>query len=379
MVRFSHNQYPPGIRTQLIWRAEFEGFVFFMITRESIYYINLRQAYSFHPSYANRISSRTVLFTSVPTEYLNEAKIRRMFGANRVQNVWISTDVSELADKVKERNSAAMKLEGAEIKLIRSANEARLKSLKKGGSVAEESAAQGTEVDDESGSAAARWLKKSDRPTHRTKFLIGKKVDTIDWCRSEIERLTPEIEHLQARHRTGDAKLVSAVFVEFYKQADAQDAFQARKLYLLIYLALFRAGILVVLCLSVRSQREANGQAVAHNLPLHMSPRYVGLDPTSIIWSNLRIIWWERIVRNFATIAFVCVLIIFWAIPVAFVGAISNLNYLENKLPWLKFINNLPSVLLGLITGLLPVVLLAVLMALLPIILRRKSHLSAFE
>lgn len=43
----------------------FFSFVIFMITRESIYYINLRQAYLLSPLYAARLSSRTVLFTSV--------------------------------------------------------------------------------------------------------------------------------------------------------------------------------------------------------------------------------------------------------------------------------------------------------------------------
>lgn len=43
----------------------FFGFVIFMITRESIYYINLRQAYLLSPLYSARLSSRTVLFTSV--------------------------------------------------------------------------------------------------------------------------------------------------------------------------------------------------------------------------------------------------------------------------------------------------------------------------
>lgn len=142
----------------------------------------------------------------------------------------------------------------------------------------------------------------------------------------------------------------------------------------------FKCGFWYLLCLYIyiRIQKKVlltnQKNPVTHNLPLHMSPRYIGLDPTSIVWSNLRIIWWERIMRNFATIGFICVLIIFWAIPVAFVGTISNINYLESKLPWLKFINNLPSVLLGLITGLLPVVLLSILMALLPIVLRRKSR-----
>lgn len=201
-----------------------------MITRESIYYINVRQAYALSPPYANRISSRTVLFTSVPQEYLSEAKIRRMFGDDRVQNVWVATDVKKLDEKVQEREKAAMKLEAAEISLIKMANKERQKSMK--GQPAEEEMAHldNTVEDDrdaESGSVAARWVKANKRPTHRLKFLIGKKVDTINWARSEIERLTPEIEELQARHRAGDAKLVSSVFVEFYTQTDAQSAFQS--------------------------------------------------------------------------------------------------------------------------------------------------------
>lgn len=43
----------------------FFSFIIWMITRESIYYINLRQAYLLSPLYAARLSSRTVLYTSV--------------------------------------------------------------------------------------------------------------------------------------------------------------------------------------------------------------------------------------------------------------------------------------------------------------------------
>jgi hypothetical protein len=205
------------------------GFVFYLVTRESVYYINLRQAYAFSPAYANRISSRTVLFTAVPDDYLDEAKLRRMFGAERIKHVWIATDVSKLEDKVKEREKAAMKLEGAEIKLIKQANAARLKSSKKGGNASEEDVRHldSTADEDESGSVAARWLQQKKRPTHRLKFLIGKKVDTINWARAEIERLTPEIEELQARHRAVDVKKVSAVFVEFHTQSEAQAAYQS--------------------------------------------------------------------------------------------------------------------------------------------------------
>ncbi|KAJ5946818.1 hypothetical protein N7454_003657 [Penicillium verhagenii] len=312
-------------------------FIFVMITREHMFFINLRQAYLFSPAYASRISSRTVLFSAVTEDYLNKDKIRGIWGASKVKNVWLATDTSDLEDKVKERDAAAMKLEGAETKLIMLANKARAKALKKQG-IPEDGNAEETvgQFDDESGSVAARWVEAKDRPTHRLKMLIGEKVDTINWARSEIERLSPEIEELQAKHRSGDAKLVTSVFVEFFNMSDAQAAYQS----------------------------------VTHNLPLHMTPRYIGLDPTQIVWSNLRIKWWERVIRHGATTAFVIALIVFWAIPTAVVGCISNINFLVEKLPWLGFINDIPSVIRGVITGLLPSVLMAVLMALVPIIMR---------
>lgn len=101
-----------------------------------------------------------------------------------------------------------------------------------------------------------------------------------------------------------------------------------------------------------------------------MSPRYIGAVPSDIIWSNLRIKWWELILRNIATLAFVVTLIVFWTVPVAFVGSLSNITSLENKAHFLRFINHIPSVIRGVVTGLLPSVLLGILMALLPIVLR---------
>jgi hypothetical protein len=315
----------------------------FMITRESIFYINLRQAYLMSPAYSTKLSARTVLFTAVPDEYLNEAKLRAALGEHVVR-VWFPTNTKELDELVEEREKTAFKLEGAETKLIKLANAARLKSIKKGAEHHEEENV-GVEHDSAPGSAAARWLTPKDRPTHKLKFLVGKKVDTISWSREELERLAPKIQEEQDRHRSGDAAKVRAVFVEFDSLREAQAAYQS----------------------------------LTHHQVLTMAPRYTGVHPLDVIWSNLKIRGWERFVRLAATIAFVVALIIFWSIPVAFVGAISNINYLIEKLPWLSFINNLPAKLLGLITGLLPVVLLSLLMSLLPPFLRCKYSPSFFS
>ena len=319
------------------------GFVFYMVMRESIYYINLRQAYLLSPLYANRISSRTVLFTSVPKDYQDEGKLRRMFGP-QVKNLWIANDTKLIEEKVEERDKVAMKLEAAEVKLIKMANTNRLKAIKKG-THQEESVGVNDNLDGESGSIASRWVEPKKRPTHRLKFLIGKKVDTINWCRSELERLIPEVDRMQNSFRRGEGTFVPAVFIEFYTQTEAQAAYQS----------------------------------LAHHQPLHMSPRFIGINPEEVIWKNLKITWAMRIVRNIATMTFVGALIIFWAIPVAFVGIISNIKALSapgSPVKFLSFINKIPPSILGVVQGLLPSILLAVLMALLPIILRLMAKLG---
>lgn len=315
------------------------GFVMYLIFRECIYFINLRQAFLISPLYGNRVSSRTVLFTSVPDNYLDERTLRKVFG-NSVQHIWITCVADDLEKLVKERDKAAFKLEKAEVKLIKLANKERIKALK--GASGDEQNLQ-SPLDAESGSIAARWVPLKKRPSHRTGLLglIGKKVDTIDWCRSELTRLVPETEAAQAEYRSGSAKKVPAVFIEFKSQAEAETAFQV----------------------------------VTHHTGLQMSPRYIGITPQDVVWSSLTLPWWQRLVRRYAVLAFIAVLIIFWAVPVAVVGLISNVNYLE-KLSFLTWLTKIPTIIMGVVTGLLPSVALSVLMSLVPVIMRLCAKLS---
>ncbi|EWC48664.1 hypothetical protein DRE_01886 [Drechslerella stenobrocha 248] len=309
----------------------FFGFVMFTIYREMMHFVAVRQAYLCSKMYANRISARTLLLTSIPDEYLSVPHLLKLF--DNVARIWINTEVKELEETVEERDKLALKLENAEVKYIRTADKNRRKAIKKDGEAA---------GDAEVGSVGARWVPAKERPTHKLKFLIGKKVDTIDWSRAELKSLNAKIQDLQARQRTDKVEQTNSAFIEFTTQQAAQIAFQ---------------------CL-------------ASNLPLHMAPRYIGITPDEIVWSNLRLKWWERLVKITLVTAFLVALVVFWSVPVAVVGTISNINYLTCQLPWLSFINKIPSAILGVITGLLPAVMLAVLMALLPIILRMCARIT---
>lgn len=263
--------------------------------------------------------------------------MRAMLGSS-VRRVWFARDTKDIDDKVEQRDKAAMKLEGAETKLIQTANGARLKDEKKGGRQASDEGA----LEAGAGSVAARYLDPKKRPTHRLKPLIGKKVDTIDWCRSELKNLVPEVDRMQAEHRSGNCKMSSSAFVEFETLSEAQAAYQS----------------------------------LTHHQVLQMAPRFTGMTPEDVIWGNLNIKPLERVIRSLVTIGIVVALIVFWTIPVAVIGAISNINYLTKLVPAFKFVLDLPSQLEGVITGLLPVILLAVLMALLPIFLRLMARMG---
>lgn len=299
-----------------------------MITRETIYFINLRQAFLMTPRNASRISSRTVLFTDVPDEYLNERSLRTI--CSSVRRIWLATDCYKLAKVVEEREDAALKLETAEIELCRKANKERLKHK----TPLSHSEGHDPEMN---GSCAAKWIKHSQRPTHRLRFL-GKKVDSINWTRAALPGLIEAVQTAQTAHRNGEKKYIGAVFVEFETQRAAQVAFQL----------------------------------TAHELPLKMQARCIGVPPSQILWENLGMKAWQRMTRGIWATVFVAAMVIFWSFPVALVGLLSNIDYLTNKISWLGFINRMPEVILGAVKGLLPTVMLALLVMAVPILLRRE-------
>lgn len=309
----------------------FLGFVSFMVVRERMVFIGLRQAYFLFSVRAKRLTSRTVLFMNIPKDQQSEQALKNIFGAD-VRNVWIATDTEKLEESVQDRNKAALKLEAAQVKMSKQANKLRIDAEKKN-----------PESRNEQRDPNA-WIENKKRPTHRLKPIIGKKVDTVNWSRAEIPRMNKDIAREQAQHQSTNATTVSAAFVEFTSQAAAQRAFQ-------------------LAAKSIKQKKQ-------------FQPRYIDVDPNEVIWKNLKVSWASRKIKlSIATTIFVLI-VIFWTPIIAFVGALTNINYLTNLVPFLSFINDIPSVILGVVTGLLPTIVLAVCIMLVPIICRALAKLA---
>ncbi|GAO52273.1 DUF221-domain-containing protein [Saitoella complicata NRRL Y-17804] len=316
----------------------FIGFVLYMFYRELVHYKNTRFAWLRSREHSGLASARTLLVTNVPDELSTEEKIKERFGQDKVKKVFLVRDMTKLLDDVQTRDKNAAKLETSVSSLIKMA----LKNARKNKNI--------KGVDAESGRIADRYVPAKKYPTHRLPVwkipfalpLIGKKVNSIDYCTEELARLNPEIA--EGQQREDSYELIGAAFIEFHRQADMHRTFF-----------------------------ELSGRKVATSI---LPPSHLETDPRDIVWSNLGPSPHVLFVKKIVAYGAICWLIVFFAIPVAFVGSISNLTYLTNKAPWLNFIYKLPSALLGLITGLLPSVMLAVLMALVPVFMRLAAKIG---
>jgi hypothetical protein len=194
------------------------------------------------------------------------------------------------------------------------------------------------------------YLKPKDRETMRVPLfnkswwpslpLIGRKVDTIYYCRKELARLNAEIADDQAHEER--FSLMNSAFIQFNHQVAAHMA-----------------------C-----------QSVSHHIPRQMTPRTVEVNPNYVLWDNLSMKWWERYLRMTGVIVLIVGLIIFWGIPVSFTGLLSQIKTLTDNFHWLRWINDLPAWLISFIQGVLPPLFLAILFAVLPITLRFLAGLT---
>ncbi|KAF3935384.1 hypothetical protein ABW20_dc0101255 [Dactylellina cionopaga] len=194
-----------------------------------------------------------------------------------------------------------------------------------------------------------KYIQPKDRETMRVPVaswmpsmpLVGRKVDTIYYCRQQLALLNETIPRDQAAPEK--FPLMNSAFLQFQSQIAAHMACQATN----------------------------------HHVPLRMAPRYLEVSPTDVIWENLHMRWWDRYLRYGASNAAVVGLILAWSIPMVFVASLSQISTLANEVKWLAWLKDTPPVLLSIIQGLLPPLLLSLLTAVfVPLLLRLLAKYS---
>lgn len=313
----------------LVLAYVFTFYVLYLLKVEIEAFITKRQAFLTSSNYCARPESRTVLLTGIPNDLLDADALRQFAshlpgGARRV---WVARDIKDLPEIFERQQTAFSKLEGAYASLISIVHKAHKKSQKN---------SKGVPQVTEDGQEWSKYIPRSKRPTHKLGFLglVGKKVDSIDWATEEILETSKELT--DRRSHMEDYKPVNAAFIEFNNLMAAH---------------LFN-------------------QSLAHHTPLKMNGKWLDVASEDVIWGNLNMNPFQARIRAVISWAITIALVVYWALPVAFVGMISNVNSLCSKVSWMAWLCKLPTPIPGIIQGILPPAGMAILFIVLPIFLR---------
>ncbi|KAG8794462.1 hypothetical protein FRC12_024241 [Ceratobasidium sp. 428] len=275
--------------------------------------------------------ANTVLITGVPKKFLDEQALTQLF--QHVPGGVKKVDLKELPDIYDRRLAASKKLETAEFKLLalatklhREHKDTLAKASKKGKNATSVKPVVPADVKS-STHLADRLVPRNQRPSHRLppfKWLpfglpfMGQKVDTIEWARREV--VEAEKELMEGRRKL--AEDVNNVGVDMDEN----------------YPPLNSAFILF----NQQIGAHIAAQITVHNEPYRMTEKYTEVAPADVIWGNLGINPYEARIRRVISYAATAALIIFWTIPVAFVGIVSNVSQLCLRYRWLHWLCTLP-------------------------------------
>lgn len=372
--------------------------VCFIFFHEMKRYVEVRQSYLTSADHRARPSARTILVNSIPASLCTREKLRDLFFLfpGGVENVWVNRDLSSLAEKIDRRDAIHRKLEEAETLLVKATQRAwrkagkpvlrpdgvlevatsgyersksasgrrmprvpglsRMDSEKQGklsmrdsGDGSGGGGGGGGGTDCEKHDKVWPWweiLSSDDRPSHRLPLFglpwlpglapFSKRVDTIDWCREQLDAMNSEIELLQ-KNPEDRFPLLDSAFIQFNTQVAAHMACQSEIL----------------------------------RLPGQMTPRIIGFCPKGVIWANLGLSYRASWFRSMAAYGILLVMISLWSIPVAWTGALSQIDQLVEGSRWESLLEDRQMLRTAVqaFAGLLPTVLLALLLYLLPLFL----------
>lgn len=320
------------------------------------HFVRTRQQWLISEKHRQKASATTILVTTIPKPLLSEEKIRDLYSTlpGGVKHVWLNRNLADLVIEVNRRDSIARQLEFAELLLVQKAH-----ALQK---QRQDVQRRPKPILDSAKSTLDKGLilelltpNSALRPKHRLPLFgwlfsmpnwtyIGRKVDTIDWCKSELARLNPEIEEKQ-KNPEKHYKSINSAFVQFHRQLAAHIAVQS----------------------------------VSHHSPNSMTPRYLEVSPQEVIWTNMQLSWWERYIWTTFIWVVVIAFTIFFAIPTAFIGTLSHITSLVALFPWLSFLNTDTGgakFWSGLVTGFLPSILMGLLLLLVPILMKLAVRLQ---
>jgi hypothetical protein len=325
-----------------------------LLHRELAVCASIRQSHLTSNGKRVQQSMRTVLVGSVPTRISTDMELVSYFRSRcgGVKNAWLIRDVRPLTKLIELRDHAVRHLEKAETELMIKAQSntstTNVVNLRIPTTLNETVRINprpipmhygNQEYIDHHADPAGQFVAFKDRPRHRVArwglpswlslWTLGPKKSTIGTVQRQILGLNRDIDSC-----LGDPPLLTRSAVVFFKnQAAAQQACQ---------LLCDRSGI--------------------------MTPRLADVNPEDVIWQNTGVGWLSGCARRAIVNAVLSIMVIFWAVPVAWIAALANIESLSRTLGLLRWLRDDKRAreIAGVLAGILPPAILSLVLAVMP-------------
>ncbi|KAJ3024288.1 hypothetical protein HKX48_003113 [Thoreauomyces humboldtii] len=308
-------------------------YIIFVLLRKAAW---LRHHYLLGPDQHQSLSGYTLLVRDIPKELRDPAIIRDLFNRvqpNKVLDVILIRDVKEINKLYEKQMKSRNAIEKASAKYLSTVAKEHAKKLKNRSQ---------TDIDMENQNGPSQTLLDEKRPTHKRKMIYGEKLDTIS---HNLKKMGDYESQLRSKREKAYESLATAESAAFVIFAD-----------------LYAPHVAAL--------------ANIHGEPGIMLDKQAVVEPEDVIWNNLDMKLYDRLVRGLVTTAFLTGLIVLWGTITAALSAIATLKQLVKTAPFLGFLLNIPQIPLGIIQGLLPTIAVAILFSLLPVILRLCTKFS---
>jgi len=298
------------------------GWVMFVVRREKMFYLDLMHERLAMKRRIGHPDSRTVLFTNAVGDIGNLDAVNQVFGDMRGMQVWFATDVRSLAKRLRQRTALVDKIDTILTKLPPEYLDRLEDSFGK-------STADSTPLEYQMETVKKCAVKIKNLKVNAEQKLHEARCRGVHMNKSIDEN--PLGPH--------SPRLLSSIFIRFDSVENAEIAHRSR----------------------------------FHKDLTRFIPRLMDTPPRDICWENLRLGWWQSLVKRTLSQVIILGMIIFWSVPVAVAAALTNV---ENIVPDNLWSKRIPPSVRNASSGLLPSLVLSMLMSLAPKIMARLAKFA---
>ncbi|EPQ51564.1 DUF221-domain-containing protein [Gloeophyllum trabeum ATCC 11539] len=298
-------------------------------------FIRARQLFSLE--LVHSIPARTAMLSALPPHLQSERALAEYFeGMNlAVESVTICREVGSLKRLLDKRTDALLQLEQAWTKYV--GNPSTVEAY-------DPSSSAPAYTDGEPGAVEAQQprlvVPHRKRPSIRPGW-FKPKVDALEYLQARFAEADAAV---QAKRRSGKFRATQTAFVTFEKMSSAQIAVQT-------------------------AHAPAPAQCLTHQAP----------EPRDIVWANMSHSPRALVIRETLVLAAICVLLLFWLLPITFLASLLSYKEIKKAWPWLGRLIDRNDKVQAIVQNSLPSVAMMSLNALLPFLLEALTYLQGYR